>query len=147
MSVLVALVEGPLTPEVEARAMHALGAESCDADAAVGAVLRFEGVVRLLEPDPEKGDAHRSLTALDYQTYDPMAHRELESLARDIARRHALLGLVALHSRGSVAVGQVSFVLTVWAAHRSESIAAVDAFIERMKRDVPIWKRHVWADK
>jgi len=147
MSVIVALVDGPLTAQAEARALHAFGAVPSDTDASVGAVLRFEGVVRLLEPDPDKGDARRSLAALDYQTYDPMAQRELEALARDILERHRLLALVALHSRGRVAVGQASFVLTVWAAHRAESIASVDEFIERMKRDVPIWKRHVWAHK
>jgi molybdopterin synthase catalytic subunit len=37
-------------------------------------------------------------------------------------------------------VGQRSFRLTVHARHRAESLAAVGEFIDRMKRDVPIWK-------
>lgn len=147
MSVLVAVVDGPLTPEAEARALHDLGASIPSTDTRIGAIVRFEGVVRLIERDPERGGAERSLAGLDYQTYDPMAKMELEALARDIAERHALLGLVALHSRRRVAVGQVSFLLTAWAAHRAECIAAVDEFIERMKRDFPIWKRPVWAEK
>jgi molybdopterin synthase catalytic subunit len=110
----------------------------------VGAVLRFEGIVRLGERSEAHGGEERDLLALDYQTYDPMAERELHSLAGRIADQHALSSLVALHSRGRVAVGEVSFVLIVESSHRAEAIAAMSAFIDRLKQDVPIWKKPVW---
>lgn len=109
------------------------------------ATLRFEGIVRRAERDPEAADAERDLLALDYQTYDPMAQRELEALAASVAERHGLKSIVALHSRGRVRVGEVSFVLEVAAPHRAESLAAVADFIDRLKQDVPIWKWSVWA--
>ena len=105
---------------------------------AVGATLRFDGIVRRLE-------AGRELAALLYQTYDPMAAREFDRLAHDVARRHGLVSLVALHSRGRVDVGTTSFTIHVAAAHRAEIIAAIAEFIDRMKQDVPIWKRPIWA--
>jgi len=45
-----------------------------------------------------------------------------------------------------VAVGEVSFVLIVESAHRAEALAAMADFIDRLKQDVPIWKRAVWAE-
>lgn len=140
MTVVAAIVSSPLTPDVEADALtsHAAGLAVLLGAGAAGARVRFEGVVRRLEDG-------RDLAALDYQTYDPMAQAELAALARDVAARRGLAAVVALHSRGPVAVGEVSFVLEVIAAHRAEALAAVAEFIDRLKRDVPIWKRPVWA--
>lgn len=135
MIVKAVIVDGPVGPTaLEALAVRTGGA--------VGATLRFEGIVRRSEPD---GGAVRELVALDYQTYDPMAQRELESLARSVAERHGLASIVAVHSRGRVGVGEVSFVLEVCAAHRAETLSAVTEFIDLLKKDVPIWKRPVWA--
>jgi molybdopterin synthase catalytic subunit len=74
-----------------------------------------------------------------------MAERELMALARGVAERHGLVRVAAVHSRGVVAVGEVSFVLVVESVHRAEGIAGLTEFIDRMKRDVPIWKVPVWA--
>jgi molybdopterin synthase catalytic subunit len=141
------ILDGPITPQAEAQARSVL-ADQCSALAhggTVGATLRFEGIVRRAESDPAAGGRERDLVALDYQTYDPMAQRGLEALAASVAERHGLTSIVALHSRGRVGVGEVSFVLEVAAPHRAETLAAVADFIDRLKQDVPIWKRAVWA--
>lgn len=124
MNVEVSIIEGPLAP---APPTHATGA---------GSVLVFEGVVR-----PREGD--RDIAALNYTTYDPMAQRQLERLARDVAERFGLLAIRVEHSRGRVPVGARSFRLTVASPHRKESLAAIDEFIDRLKRDVPVWKTPV----
>lgn len=98
-----------------------------------GAVVVFEGVVR-----GHEGGAR--IAALEYATYDPMALKQLQVLADDIARGHGLLALRAEHSRGRVPVGACSFRLVVHAAHRAEALAAIGEFVDRLKRDVPIWK-------
>lgn len=148
--VIARVVDGPLIPKVEHAALRAEGwspARDTAGPAApgvVGAALRFEGIVRRGEPSEAHGGDERELLALDYQTYDPMAERELGTLAREVARVHCLSSLVALHSRGRVAVGEVPFVLIVESPHRAEAIAAMSAFIDRLKQDVPIWKKPVW---
>lgn len=141
------IVDGPLTPEALARVPHAHAAalRALLHGGGVGATLRFEGIVRRSESDPEAAGRERDLAALDYQTYDPMAQRGLEALAASVAEHHGLRSIVALHSRGRVGVGGVSFVLEVAAPHRAETLAAVADFIDRLKQDVPIWKRAVWA--
>ena len=72
-----------------------------------------------------------------------MAVRVLEGLARAMIERHGLIGVAVEHSRGRVAVGECSFRLQIAAPHRQEALAAMAEFIDRMKRDAPIWKNAV----
>lgn len=125
MSIDAKVIEGPLPRELEA--------------AGAGAVLTFEGIVRPLE------DA-RPLRALRYEAYEPMASRELARLAAETVARHGLLALAVHHSRGRVPVGECSLRLVIRSAHRAEALAAAAEFIDRLKRDVPIWKHPEWAE-
>jgi len=104
-----------------------------------GAVVVFEGVVRSREGDG-------TIEALDYAVYLPMTERHLRRLALDVGGAFSLIALAVEHSVGRVAVGETSFRLRVAAAHRREALDATDTFIERMKRDVPIWKTPVWRE-
>ncbi|MEM7681276.1 MAG: molybdenum cofactor biosynthesis protein MoaE [Planctomycetota bacterium] len=106
---------------------------------AVGAVLVFEGRIRPTE-------AAQTITAIDYETYDPMAERMLGELARQALEKFGLLAVQALHSRGRVGVGQCSFRLWIASTHRREGLDAMDWFIDTLKRDVPIWKRPVFVE-
>ena len=144
MIVFATIVDGPVTRDVEAGALGHMLAEfnGVITSGSNGSTIRFEGVVRRMELSTD-GTTHE-LTALDYTTYDPMAERELDALARDVAAKHGLSALVTLHSRGPVAVGAISFVLIVAGAHRAESLRAMSEFIDRLKQDVPIWKQPVW---
>lgn len=162
--VVATIVDGPLTRERETAALaahewtpasNAIGAQVAHGApgpvGVVGAVMRFEGIVRRKEPQAEPREENaggareeHDLLALDYQTYDPMAERELLTLSRGVVERHGLTALAALHSRGRVGVGEVSFVLIVESVHRAEALAAMADFIDRLKQDVPIWKRPVW---
>ena len=144
MIVATAILDGPIDAVLEARALapHAAAIAALDAAGACGADVRFEGVVR--RGEPAQG-ADREITALDYETYEPMAGRLLDELAASIGREHGLAAIIALHSRGRVDAGRTSFVLRVRSPHRAEALAAITAFIDRLKREVPIWKHPVWA--
>ena len=98
-----------------------------------GAAIVFDGVVRADE-------GGRIIRALSYELYEPMASNMLTELGREMLAKHGLVAIMVEHSRGEVPVGQRSFRLTVHALHRAEALAAVGEFIDRMKRDVPIWK-------
>jgi molybdopterin synthase catalytic subunit len=104
-----------------------------------GAVLCFEGIVR-----PEENG--RPLAALDYEAYQPMAENLLRRLAEEMSARHGLIEVTVEHSRGRVAAGECSFRLTVASRHRPEALRAVEQFVDRMKRDVPIWKTPVFVE-
>lgn len=105
-----------------------------------GAVVQFEGVVRGREQA-------RDIAGLNYQTYDPMAEQQLRRLADKAAGQFGLALVHVEHSRGFVPVGECSFRLIVASAHRKESLAAMDWFIDALKQDVPIWKQAVFTDE
>ncbi len=107
--------------------------------AKAGAVLTFAGVVR-----PEEDG--RLLQGLAYTSYDPMAGRELRRIAERAADEHTLLRVRLMHSRGFVAAGEASLWVAVTAEHRKPALAAMDQIIDELKRDVPIWKKPVFAD-
>lgn len=125
--VTVRLVEGPVDGSV------------VDVPRGAGAVLGFEGRVR-----PEEDG--RLLEALRYEAYPPMTERQLEQLGAEVLDEHGLIGLHVEHSVGRVPIRALSFRLVVHSAHRKAGLAAVDAFIDRMKRDVALWKVPVYAD-
>lgn len=105
-----------------------------------GAVLTFEGVVRPGEPD--EGQV-RALAALRYEAYEPMTTRELHRLAAACEAEFGAV-LAVEHSVGEVPVGACSFRLRVATPHRAAALACCGAFVDRMKRDVPLWKIPVW---
>lgn len=127
MSVEVTIIDGPLPAAPSAAAV---------VDGA-GAVVVFEGIVRAREGDGV-------IEALEYQAYEPMAQRQMGELAGELVARHGLLRVRVEHSRGRVGVGECSFRLVIESPHRAEALAAMGEFIDRLKRDVPIWKRPVW---
>lgn len=144
-TVVCRIIDGPITRtrEAEAIANATDPAMRLERGGSVGAVVRFDGVVRLMEPDTE-GRA-RALEALEYETYEPMAQRELNSLALAVADEHGLMSVVVLHSRGRVRPGEVSMVVRIASGHRAEALAGLASLIDRLKRDAPIWKRPIWS--
>lgn len=104
---------------------------------AAGASIVFDGIVRPKEDG-------RTLAALSYEYYEPMASEQLRVLAEDILQKHSLIALRCEHSRGRVNVGECSMRVIIWSAHRKEALAAMGEFIDRLKKDVPIWKSVIW---
>lgn len=125
-----ALVDGPLEPD---RLRIAV------ADPAAGAAVLFVGTAR--------GVTDGKITqSLEYEAHGPLA---AESLARLCAAAVAEFGLVACaveHRLGGVAVGEAAVALATSAPHRAAAFAAAEWLMERIKADVPIWKREAWAD-
>jgi molybdopterin synthase catalytic subunit len=115
-----------------------LDAAAPDTHADAGAIVQFEGVVRPTEDG-------RPLMALEYEAYRPMADNMLGELARQVLDEHGLTAITVEHSTGTVPVGERSFRLVIASPHRASALSAMALFIDRMKQDVPIWKRPVSA--
>ncbi|KAA5546200.1 molybdenum cofactor biosynthesis protein MoaE [Roseiconus nitratireducens] len=91
------------------------------------------------------GTVHRTRT-LSYQAYTPMARRELESLAEAARERFSLSRLIIVHRLGEVPIGQASVLIACSSAHRPDAFAALPWIMDRLKRDVPIWKQEWFED-
>lgn len=97
-----------------------------------GAVVMFHGVIR-------NHDGGESVRALDYSSH-PEAERFLTAVVADEAERVGLR-LAAEHRVGALRIGDAALVAAAAAAHRAEAFAAVERLVERIKAEVPIWKR------
>jgi molybdopterin synthase catalytic subunit len=110
-----------------------------------GAAVVFEGVVR----NQTRG---RKTLYLDYEAYEGMALRGLESLAAQALEKFQIRDVALVHRLGRLEVGETSVLIVVVSAHRAAAFDACRWLIDTLKRTVPIWKKEyfedgaVWAD-
>ncbi len=104
-----------------------------------GAVVTFIGLVR----DNHLG---KGVVALEYEAYPALAEREMAVIGAEVAARHGLHGIGIRHRTGRLAVGEVSVIIAVAAAHRAEAFAACAEALDRLKATVPVWKKEWYAD-
>ena len=110
-----------------------------------GAAVVFEGVVR----NQTRG---RKTLYLDYEAYDEMALKQMESLAGQALSQFQIREVALVHRLGRLEIGETSVLIVVAAAHRAAAFDACRWLIDTLKRTVPIWKKEyfedgaVWAD-
>ncbi|MGO2112611.1 MAG: molybdenum cofactor biosynthesis protein MoaE, partial [Pseudoclavibacter sp.] len=108
------------------------------ADPHAGATASFIGTVR--DHDPE---ASGTVTTLDYSSH-PDAERVLASIAGDLDREGARIAIT--HRIGTLDIGDHAIVAAVSTAHRAEAFEVCRELVERVKAELPIWKRQHTAD-
>jgi molybdopterin synthase catalytic subunit len=104
------------------------------ADGASGAVIEFAGIVR----GEEEG---MPIAALDYEAYEVMARAEMERIVRELSAEYPCHDVEITHRIGRVPVGEASILVRIEAKHRAEAFGMLAAFMDRLKHDVPIWKK------
>jgi molybdopterin synthase catalytic subunit len=110
-----------------------------------GGMALFLGVTRAESADSHpSNDSLGALLALDYQSYEQMAQKELHRLAAAAAARWPICRLVVWHRLGEVKVGEPSVIIAVSCPHRAEAFDACEFLIDELKKTVPIWKREVF---
>jgi molybdopterin synthase catalytic subunit len=94
-----------------------------------------------------RADAHAEfgkLLRLEYEVYKPMAVKLLEGMARDAAGKWGVKVVRVVHASGAVPLGKASVVIQVASPHRREAFEACRYLIDRLKRELPVWKRETW---
>ncbi|MFC4630673.1 molybdenum cofactor biosynthesis protein MoaE [Promicromonospora alba] len=102
-----------------------------------GAVVTFRGVVR-------DDDGGRDVTSLDYEAH-PDATAVLQKVCQAVAAETGLR-VAATHRFGHLVVGDVALVASASAGHRKEAFEACSLLVERIKAEVPIWKKQQFTD-
>ena len=104
------------------------------ADPGAGGTCVFIGTVR---DHSEAGD----VTGLRYEAWEELAVTRLQELADELADKWPVKKVAILHRTGDLDVGEASVVIACSAPHRSDAFVACRHGIERLKEDVPIWKK------
>lgn len=130
--------ERVLLAEITGDEIDPRGIADVVADAAAGAVVTFEGVVR-------DHDGGRGVTELDY-TAHPSAAEVIAAVCADICAAHEDVRIAAVHRTGRLRVGDTAIVCAVSSAHRAAAFAACAALVDELKARLPIWKEQHFTD-
>jgi len=103
-----------------------------------GGIVTFTGTVR-----DETGG--RRVVRLEYEAYRGMAERKLAEIGEAVAGEHGV-EVAIVHRIGVLLPGDAAVVIACAAPHRTAAFRGCEACIERLKKDVPIWKREVYED-
>lgn len=126
----VALVDGPIAVEELV---------SCVRSPARGAITLFLGTVR----DHHEG---RPVAHLTYEAYRTMALAALRKIADELMAGGDNLAVAIHHRLGEVGAGEPSVAIVVASPHREATYVANRTALERLKREVPIWKKEHYSD-
>lgn len=88
----------------------------------------------------------REVLSLTYEAYEPMALKIMAQLEDEARSRWPLHRVAIVHRLGVVDPGEASVVIAVSSAHRKEAFEACRFLIDRLKQDVPIWKKERFVD-
>lgn len=125
-----ALVRRPIDPQ---RLLVAV------ASPLAGANVLFVGTARAVTGGTET-------RSLEYEAHERMAGPALERLCTAAVDRFDLVACAVEHRLGRIAPGEASVAIAASAAHRQAAFEAGEWLMERIKRDVPIWKCEERAD-
>lgn len=124
------VVERPLALAEVVEAVSATG---------LGGVVTFSGAVR----DATRG---KPVVKLEYEAYAPMAQKKLAQIADEAAAKWPGTRLAVVHRVGTLVPGDLAVVIAAAAPHRKEAFRACEYVIDRLKEDVPIWKKEHFED-
>ncbi len=104
-----------------------------------GAVCVFYGVVR-------EDSRNKKVRYLEYDAYPEMAEKKMREILDEVRQKWPEQRAAIVHRIGTLGIGEASVVIAVGSPHRGESFEACRYVIDRVKQEVPIWKKEVFTD-
>ena len=108
-------------------------------DTGKGAVVVFVGNVR-------NSFVGRPVERITYSAYPAMAERRLGRIVRELEAAEPGTRVEIVHGLGTLEVGDASVVIATASAHRRQAYDTNRLALERLKAEVPIWKREHYRD-
>jgi molybdopterin synthase catalytic subunit len=109
-------------------------------DDTAGATVLFLGTVRNHNED-------YAVSAIYYEAYIKMAQETMAKIEAETIKRWNLKKFAAVHRIGNLKIGEVSVAIAVSSEHRAEAFEAGRYAIDRIKTEVPIWKKEMTSGK
>ena len=88
----------------------------------------------------------KSVLYLEYEAYEPMALKKLSEIADEVTEKWGIEDVAIVHRIGRLEIEDVSLVVAIASPHRKEAFQACGYVVDRIKEDVPIWKKEVFED-
>lgn len=106
----------------------------------IGAHSIFMGQVRADSVEEAK------VMAIEYTAHQEMALSVMHEIREAIFVKYPLTCLHIIHSLGVVKAGEICLFVFASAVHRKEAIKACEEVVERIKKELPIWGKEIFAD-
>ncbi|WP_459192037.1 molybdopterin synthase [Halosimplex sp. J119] len=106
-----------------------------------GAVATFTGRVRTQEGPDDEPTEH-----LEFEKYDGVAEQRLAAIREELEARDGVYEVRLHHRTGIVEAGEDIVFVVVLAGHRGEAFETVEDGIDRLKDEVPLFKKEVTVD-
>ena len=106
-----------------------------------GAIATFTGRVREFDHPSDS-----PTTRLEFEKYAGIAEDRMEQICSDLRKRDGIFEVIMYHKIGHIESGQNVVFVVVLGAHRSEAFKAVQDGINRLKDEVPIFKKEIKLD-
>ncbi|WP_436934969.1 molybdopterin synthase [Halovenus marina] len=106
-----------------------------------GAIATFTGRVR------ERNHSEDTPTKyLEFEKYDTVAEQKMATIREELCEREGVYDVRLHHKTGVVTAGEDIVFVVVLAGHRDEAFATVSDGIDRLKDEVPLFKKEVTVD-
>jgi molybdopterin synthase catalytic subunit len=122
--------------EVDLNQIHESFSKHTDSSRA-GAIASFIGVVR---EDPLR-EGSGKVSHLEYEAYEEFALKRLEEIRRAMLSRPGIIEVSIHHVIDKLGVGEPSLFVAVLGGHRQQVFPVLAEIVERVKKEVPIWKK------
>src|ERR687897_660409 len=109
-------------------------------DDSAGATVLFLGTVRDHNDD-------FMVAGLYYEAYVRMAEQAMGKIEAESVKKWSLKKIATAHRIGNLKIGEVSVAIAVSSEHRAEAFEAGRYAIDRIKSEVPIWKKEIISGK
>ncbi|MBP1922261.1 molybdopterin synthase catalytic subunit [Halorubrum alkaliphilum] len=101
-----------------------------------GAIATFTGRVRARDgPDDDR------TTHLAFEKYEGVARERMDAISNELTDREGVFEVEMYHRTGVIEAGEDIVFVVVLAGHRVEAFRAVEDGIDRLKDEVPIFKK------
>lgn len=114
---------------------------SPDSDKA-GAIATFTGRVRTREDEDDDPTEY-----LEFEKYDGIADEKMARIREELEARDGVYEVRLHHRTGVVESGEDIVFVVVLAGHRTEAFETVEDGINRLKDEVPLFKKEVTVDE
>jgi molybdopterin synthase catalytic subunit len=106
-----------------------------------GAIATFTGRVRAKDSPEDLPTEY-----LEFERYDDVARERMATLKSELEARNGVHAVRLHHKTGIVEAGKDIVFVVILAGHRGEAFSAVQDGINRLKKEVPLFKKEVTVD-
>lgn len=88
----------------------------------------------------------KSVSAIEYTAFEELALTKMHEVREEIFDKYPLSCLHIHHSLGKIIIGEICLFVFTSSKHRKPAIDSCNELVERIKTELPIWGKEIFAD-